>query len=79
MTTGHMAPGQPAPVDRGSAPAGAAIATTAAVLLDQLREVHAATVAGAVPLVGRDYRLRIEGAITAMEAVLGLPPSLPCK
>ncbi|WP_207311947.1 hypothetical protein [Lentzea alba] len=47
----------------------------ATVLLDQLRELLAAAESGELPVSG-DYRHRLEGAITAVEAVLGLPPSL---
>ena len=49
--------------------------TRARVLLDQLRELLAAVDAGELP-AGPAYRHRIEGAITALEAVLELPPSL---
>lgn len=47
----------------------------AAVLLDQLRELLAAVESGELP-VGPAYRHRVEGGITALEAALGLPPSL---
>ncbi|WP_090071115.1 hypothetical protein [Lentzea flaviverrucosa] len=47
----------------------------ATALLDQLRELLAAAESGELP-VGAEYRHRLEGAITAVEAVLGLPPSL---
>ncbi|WP_156077386.1 MULTISPECIES: hypothetical protein [Pseudonocardiaceae] len=47
----------------------------AVVLLDQLRELLAAVESGELP-VGTAYRHRLEGAVTAVEAVLGLPPSL---
>lgn len=45
------------------------------LLLDQLRELLAAVESGEVP-AGPAYRHRVEGGITALEAVLGLPPSL---
>ncbi len=45
------------------------------LLLDQLRELLAAVESGEVP-AGAAYRHRVEGGITALEAVLGLPPSL---
>lgn len=48
---------------------------TARVLLDQLRELLAAIESGELP-AGPAYRHRVEGAITALESVLGLPPSL---
>lgn len=45
------------------------------VLLGQLRELLVAAESGELP-VSTEYRHRVEGAITAVEAVLGLPPSL---
>ena len=45
------------------------------LLLDQLRELLAAVESGEVP-ARRGYRHRVEGGITALEAALGLPPSL---
>ena len=47
----------------------------ATALLGQLRELLAAAESGELP-VSAAYRHRAEGAITAVEAVLGLPPSL---
>ena len=46
------------------------------LLLDQLRELLAAVEAGAVPGVGPAYLHRVQGGITALEAALGLAPSL---
>jgi len=46
------------------------------LLLDQLRELLAAVEAGAVPDAGPAYLHRVQGGITALEAALGLPPSL---
>jgi len=48
----------------------------ARALLGQLRELLAAAEAGAVPDAGPAYRHRVEGAVTALEAVLGEPSSL---
>jgi hypothetical protein len=53
----------------------ASLRTQARVLLDQLRELHAAIGSGELP-AGPAYRHRVEGAITALEAAQGLPPSL---
>jgi hypothetical protein len=47
----------------------------AVTLLGQLRELLDAAESGELP-VGPSYRHRVEGGITALEAVLGLPPSL---
>ena len=46
------------------------------LLLNQLRELLAAVDSGAVPGVGPAYRHRVQGGITALEAALGLAPSL---
>lgn len=47
----------------------------ARVLLGQLVEMLEAVQSGELP-VGPAYRHRLEGGITALEAVLGMPPSL---
>ena len=46
------------------------------LLLDQLRELLAAVESGAVPDAGPAYQHRVQGGITALEAALGLAPSL---
>ncbi len=51
------------------------VRSRAVLLLDQLRELLAAVESGEVP-AGPVYRHRVEGGITALEAALGLPPSL---
>lgn len=56
-------------------PSATEVRRSATALLDQLRESLAAVQSGELP-VGADYRHRLEGAITAVEAVPGLPPSL---
>ena len=46
------------------------------LLLGQLRELLAAVESGAVPDAGPAYQHRVQGGITALEAALGLAPSL---
>ena len=46
------------------------------LLLEQLRELLAAVESGAVPDAGPAYQHRVQGGITALEAALGLAPSL---
>jgi hypothetical protein len=54
-----------------------AIEVRAGVLLTQLRQLLDEATAGAVPVDQPElYVARIQGAITAIEAVLEVPPSL---